>query len=109
MTAVWHAPAVTLTRAHLDAAGLDDRWCGGGYLRARAAADPDERVVVDGLLIDFANAEHWSYEDLFRFANGHNGRLFGDAMFAGAGDDAATLFVDAVGEGLLDLVVPLRR
>jgi hypothetical protein len=99
-----------LTIADLDRAANDDRWLGFGYLgervNVRTSTDPEAPAnpvlveATDQRVIDHANAQGWTYEDLFSWANSTSGRHFGDAMF-GSDERFDARFNRAVGWGLL--------
>ena len=99
-----------LTIADITKATNDERWLGFGYLGERShklnstdpevPADPTLVEATDQRVIDHANAEGWTYEDLFAWANSRSGRYFGDAMF-GSNERFDRRFDKAVGWGLL--------
>lgn len=92
-----------LTTADLDKARNDERWLGFGYLQGRDIAlnstDPecparpelvaatDERIIAD------ANAQGWTYEDLFGWANSKAGRWFADTAFGGGTYEQAARYL----------------
>lgn len=96
--------ATKLTTDDIHRAADDDRWAGYGYLgeRRNHFAGANERglspqladaeiTVADQIVIAHANAQGWTYEDLFAWANSKNGRYFADEIFGGMGQLADRL------------------
>jgi hypothetical protein len=89
----------TLTAAVFDEFSRDDRWLGFGYLGERRnrlsdidpdrPAEPDLVAAIDQRIVDHANAEGWTRDDLFHWANSRDGRWFGDVVFGGGTFDEA--------------------
>jgi hypothetical protein len=87
-----------LTTEVLDQMASDDRWLGYGYLGARrnaldtsdpeAVVDPALVVEADRRVVESANEQHMTYEQLFRWANNKTGRWYGDTMFGGYPEQA---------------------
>lgn len=83
---------------------------GFGYLGSRrnvldntdpeCPARPELLAAVDAKVIEHANTKGWSVERLFTWANGKNGRWFGDYLFGGSGDLDAD-FAQALRHGLI--------
>lgn len=84
---------MTTTHRHLTIADLermtrDDRWLGFGYLGERenllhnadpeAPANPELVARMDADVLEEANTEGLSYEELFEWANSKLGRWFAD-------------------------------
>lgn len=103
-----------LTAADLDDMENDPRWLGHGYLGERGlyAAGAEERgetqvhadlkiAAAESRLLQHVNAEGWTYEDLFAWANSRAGRHFADCVFGGTGYDVHAAFHEAVRFGLL--------
>ena len=76
------------TTATLDRMELDDRWLGFGYLGERrnaltstdpgAPADPERVARMDADVLEEANIEGLTYDQLFAWANSKDGRWFAD-------------------------------
>jgi hypothetical protein len=113
----------TKTRSHLTAADIEamynnENWLGFGYLGERRnllttddseAAPLRERQLLveatDQRLLDHANDNGWTCDELFTWANSKLGRWFGDAMF-GSTDRIDRNFDRAIRQGLLVKVDP---
>ena len=79
------APA-PLTGADMRRASSDNRWLGFGYLGTRRHTEAAaELTAADEAVLDHANAEGWTYEELFTWANSKAGRHFGNVVFGGSG------------------------
>lgn len=82
----------TLTTADLDRMSEDDRWLGFGYLGERrnqrfAAIEATGRAQLEAMtlvsrmdadVVEEANLEGLSYDELFAWANSKDGRWFAD-------------------------------
>jgi hypothetical protein len=92
----------TLTISDVDKGEEDARWGGWGYLGERRrhancgeGCDSDGRTcwmmreLGDELLLEFANKENWTYDDLFvNFLDAVVGRHYGDLIFGGYDEEA---------------------
>ena len=77
------------TAADIAAARKDPRWGGWGYLGERDSMNPAMKARIDGILVDAANDQGWTPEELFQFCNSRPGRHFADD--ARSGRDVETL------------------
>ena len=95
-----------LTVQDLDLMKNEDEWLGYGYLGERdnvhygvqsgerKATDAARMDAVDQMVIAHANANGFTYEELFTWANHANGRHFVDRML-GWSDDIQFAWVEA--------------
>jgi hypothetical protein len=103
-----------LTAADIEAMYANDNWLGFGYLGERrnmlittdseAAPEAERRLLVEAVdqrLLDHANAEGWTDDDLFAWANSKNGRWFADTMFGRATERIDQDFDEALRHNLL--------
>lgn len=70
---------MALTMKHLDAMYGQQGWEGYGYLSCRLSLKPHFRVGADRMLLDWANENRLSEEELFTFANSRYGRFYGNS------------------------------
>lgn len=81
---------MSLTITDLDRMQQDERWAGWGYIMERRNATPERREAADSIVLEVANAENLTYDQLFMWANSKKGRWFMDTV------DSTTVSVEDV-------------
>lgn len=78
-------------------------WLGFGYLGTRYQAKDNLRAAMDKKVIQHANAQGWTADELFDWANSRNGRHAADTLSDGPIKGLQERYTRALGWTVMDL------